>query len=258
MQNSYVGDIGDFGKYALLRAVCGFPETADTSPQLRLGVVWYLHLDETNKRDGNYTGYLTETKARHEAFRACAPDIYDSLRRLVVANNRNIIGIQGSGILPENTAYYDRILSYAVGTHRAKRQTVRTNWLNGALQSTEEADVVFVDPDNGISETVDPLRKNGPKFAFMDDLLRFVDRGQSLVIYHHLGRRGTAVQQIKTLATRLQVNLGLPCLPRSLWYHRGTARVYFIAANEHHAHTLDNRMESFLDGPWGDHFDLVE
>ena len=38
MQDRYVGDIGDFGKYGLLRALCG--------RDLYLGVVWYLIPDE--------------------------------------------------------------------------------------------------------------------------------------------------------------------------------------------------------------------
>ena len=39
---------------------------------------------------------------------------------------------------------------------------------------------------------------------FMEDLNRFYKRGQSLVIYHHMGRQGTATEQIKGLAKRLQ------------------------------------------------------
>lgn len=35
MQNRYVGDVGDFGKYTLLNALA--------SSGLRLGVVWYLN-----------------------------------------------------------------------------------------------------------------------------------------------------------------------------------------------------------------------
>lgn len=39
MQDRYVGDIGDFGKYGLLRALCAH--------DLSLGVVWYLVPDES-------------------------------------------------------------------------------------------------------------------------------------------------------------------------------------------------------------------
>ena len=51
MQNSYVSDIGDFGKYALLNALAGH--------ELRLGVNWYLNADEKNSPHG--TSRITRT-----------------------------------------------------------------------------------------------------------------------------------------------------------------------------------------------------
>ena len=48
MQDRYVGDVGDFGKYGLLRALCG--------GDLTLGVVWYLYPDEEANNDGDDIG----------------------------------------------------------------------------------------------------------------------------------------------------------------------------------------------------------
>ena len=53
LQNRYTGDIGDFAKYRLLRALAG--EGADS---LRLGVCWYLTLDE--RHTGATWGQLTD------------------------------------------------------------------------------------------------------------------------------------------------------------------------------------------------------
>ena len=55
MQNRYVGDLGDFGKYGLLRALC-VPGDALGGPELSLGIVWYLVPDETRTGDGNFSG----------------------------------------------------------------------------------------------------------------------------------------------------------------------------------------------------------
>ena len=49
MQNRYVGDIGDYLKYALLRAL---------SKDLKLGIAWFLTLDEIHNNDGKHTAYL--------------------------------------------------------------------------------------------------------------------------------------------------------------------------------------------------------
>lgn len=257
MQNRYVGDIGDFGKYGLLRSLCGVSEILNSHHSPRLGVVWYLYPDESHNSDGKYTGYLVRNSYNHARFRDCDPALYDALHQLVSENDRHINSVRDGGILLSDTTYFNHPLSYPSRQPRTARQAARENWVQGALTATAEADVIFVDPDNGLSETVDPLRKNGPKYAFTDDLRQFANRGQSLIIYHHLGRRGTAVQQIKYWAGVLQKTLSLAHLPWSLWYHRGTARAYFIIPQEHHAATLEERLTGFVSGPWGAHFELV-
>ena len=257
MQHRYVGDIGDFGKYGLLRALCRCPEAPLIGHPLRLGIVWYLYPNESHNADGKHIDYLSYTSANHAKFRACDPPLYESLRRLVAANNRHVGGVRESEIFPDDTLYYESSLSYGPRESRLSRQAIRGDWFDRSLQATAGADVLFVDPDNGISETMDPLRKNGPKFVYIDDLCQFAGRGQSLVIYHHLGRRGTATQQIRYWAKVLQSNLGMSHLPCSLWYHRGTARAYFIVAQERHRSVLENRLASFLGRPWSMHFELV-
>jgi hypothetical protein len=56
MQNRYVGDVGDYGKYALLRGLCD----PDARPAVRLGVVWCLFPDETFNNDGKHISYLKD------------------------------------------------------------------------------------------------------------------------------------------------------------------------------------------------------
>ena len=55
MQDRYAGDIGDFGKYGLLRALCGADEHG---PALELGVLWYRVPNEDHKTDGRIIDYL--------------------------------------------------------------------------------------------------------------------------------------------------------------------------------------------------------
>ena len=258
MQNRYVGDIGDFGKFGLLRSLLGYRDTQPVGCSLRLGIVWYLYPDQTHNSDGKYTGYLTNASAKNAALRSCDPELYDSLRRVVIGNNRNVIGIRRSAIFPEDTTYYEKTLSYPRGAAPASRHATRATWFEGAREATAEADVVFVDPDNGISETVHPLQKNGPKFVTLNELRQFTERNQDLVIYHHLGRRGTAAQQIKNVAQSLQLKLNLSRTPWSLWYHRGTARAYFVIPQERHETILKNRLTNFLNGPWSAHFELID
>ena len=258
MQNRYVGDIGDFGKYGLLRSLCRVERTANSDQSLRLGVVWYLYPDESHNSDGKKVGYLASSSGNHSRFRECDSDLYDALHQLVSHDHRHVTAIRDSGILPSDTKYFEQALSYPRSQRRTARQATRDNWLQGALAATADADMIFVDPDNGISETMDPWLKKGPKYVFMDDLQQFAKRGQDLIIYHHLGRHGTAKQQIKYWAGALQRDLSLPRKPWSLWYHRGTARAYFVVSQERHEAILRDRLSSFLNGPWGAHFELVD
>ena len=263
MQDQYVGDIGDFGKYGLLRHLTGMRSDAAPEDALRLGVVWYLFPDGGNN-DGKFTDYLCNPKPRDKSLSKCDTKLYDQLYKIVVEEkNRKVVRVQESGILPENTAYYERCLSYEPGESPSSKKLRREAWLKGALEATKEAALVFVDPDNGIAipdkgeankatgiSKVDPYGNRGPKYVFMEDLDWFYKRGQSLVIYHHMGRQGTAEEQIKRYAKRLQQYLDLPDLPWSLWYHRGTARAYFIVPHKNHGAALENRLKSFLESPW--------
>ena len=263
MQNRYVGDVGDFGKYGLLRCLTGQREAQLPSDPMRLGVVWYLYPDESNG-DGKFTGYLTDTPANHSRFRVCDPDLYDTMRRLVKTGRRNILAVQRNRILRENTLYYEPSLSFPGKMPRSDRKATRASWLEGALGVTADADVIFVDPDNslsdpvnGISASIDPLRKTGPKYVFISDLRRFYERGQSLIVYHHLGRRGTAVEQTVRVAESLKSSLDMADLPQSLLYRRGSARAYFIVPQERHRLILERRVSNLLASPWNSHFDQV-
>ena len=258
MQNRYVGDIGDFGKYGLLRFLSGMRSSQTTDDhRLRLSVVWYLHPDESHNSDGKHVGYLNASSAYQESLRECDPELYDALRKLVHDDARGVTEVRHSSILPDDTAYYERSLSYSRSASRSTRQAIRNRWLRGALENASNAELIFVDPDNGISVTADPLRKNGPKFVYISDLQQFMERNKSLIVYHHLGRRGTATEQIIKVSECLQDQLQLEERPWALRFRRGSARAYFVIPNEPHRVTLVERISHLLDSSWGAHFDLV-
>ena len=70
MQNRYVGDIGDYLKLGILRAL---------SPGFHLGIVWWLLPDEGHNRDGRHISYLN----RPDQWRHFDPDLFDTLRGIV-------------------------------------------------------------------------------------------------------------------------------------------------------------------------------
>ena len=298
MQNRYVGDLGDFGKYGLLRWLClpgrmgvgqtlspslgwnmvldhnsvnaGYegstiplwpPEETAGDQSLTIGVVWYLVPDEDHNRDGKHIDYLDPSAYNQERYRDCDPILYDTLRGIVASNERNVSSIQDCQVLPMDTRFYDAVLTFnrpdGQGLFaREDRIAWRRTWADDGLELTAGCDLVFVDPDNGLEVKVDPYQRRGPKYAFFEDLLPFVQRNQSLVIYHHIGRRGTASHQIRNRLTQINDNLGRAAF--ALLYHRGSARVFFVVPAPQHCINLVSRANMLMLSSWSRHFELFE
>ena len=168
MQNRYTGDVGDFGKYGLLRALAGREDA-----RLRLGVAWWLVADGTRNDDGRYTQYLGP---KHEArFRPCDPALFDSLREIVRAGRRSVAAIAESRALPPGTVFFERVLSYD-GLDPAQRLRARDGWCSGALGATEGCDLVFLDPDNGVAGEAMRRGRSDLKHVFLEGLCQISGR----------------------------------------------------------------------------------
>ena len=127
MQDRYTGDIGDFGKYGLLRSLTS-PETG--SPP-RLGIVWYLTPDENQSPDGQHTGYLHLEERKRQHFTACDEELYLALQGLVDTGNRSVNAVQESGILPSETLYHSETLALNNPKRSRERQSGMLNGKNG-------------------------------------------------------------------------------------------------------------------------------
>ena len=252
MQDRYVGDVGDFGKYGLLRALC---QADGVSGALSLGVVWYLVPDEGHNDDGKHVGYLSSE--RSATYRPCDSELYDRLQRLIDDKSRRVSEIRRREVLPPATTYYEPALSFAE-VPSGQRRALREQWVRDAGQAVDGADVVFVDPDNGLEPKKRRETATGPKHVYYDEIEPYLSRGQSVVVYHHLGRRrGGHEQEIRDRLRALGANLTLPERPFALRYRRGTSRAFFILPASRHAAALKRRGEALLSGPWATlgHFD---
>ena len=259
MQNRYVGDVGDFGKFGLLRGICPSSDGAH-GPHLSLGVVWHLVPDEVHNSDGRFVDYLDLSVWNQVRFRECDPTLYDALRSIVLSGVRNVTSIQGGELLARGARFYDDVLTFedlrgaGVSIRRLRAQR-RTLWLEGALRATEGCDVVFLDPDNGLEVGVGSLQLRGPKYAFFDELLPFVQRDQSLLIYHHIARRGTALDQVTGRMAQIEDRLGRSAF--TLLYHRGSARAFFVVPAQRHWEVVFSRARTFMESRWARHFEIV-
>jgi len=256
MQDRYVGDVGDFGKFGLLRILSGL----ENDRQLKLGVVWYLYPDESHNADGKHISYLQ----RDGGFRCCDEELYDKLRVLLfddlglIAANRKISSVEEAHLLPEGTSYYSVPLAYDVGMSHTAKISKRAEWFAGALAETHSSDLVFLDPDNGIEcSTVTKTKPKGPKYVFWDDLDAWVGRDQSIVVYHHLNRNGSHLQQVEDMRNKMRMRFAKGFDVFAVTYRRGTSRAYFVIAAPLHRELLSQRLEEMCSSPWGQHFSFA-
>ena len=251
VQDRYFGDLGDFGKYGLLRTLAGrYPQ----DDAFRLGIVWYLVKDETHNEDGKHVTYL---HADRNGYRSCDPDLFDALKH-AVPRRRSVALLPELDVLPSNTVYFDTPLDLGRGS-AAERWQARASWVQRALAATAESQMVFLDPDNGIAfDSSKLVAAKGNKFAGLSEMADFHRRGQSVVVYHHTDRSASVPVQAERWTNRVrEAGIGIQDII-ALRYRRGTSRFFFILPAQQHASSLYQRTERFIRSKWGGHFEALD
>ncbi|MDP3000496.1 MAG: hypothetical protein Q8N47_23635 [Bryobacterales bacterium] len=237
MQNRYAGDVGDFGKYGLLRKLCG------ELPLSSLGVVWYLMSDELGP-DGRHIGYLESANA-HE-FQDCDPKLYRALQKVKVC--REVAAIERSGVLGD-AAFFSKPVD--TGNREA--------WLREALNAVAGRDLVFLDPDNGLEVKSTRLNwRRGGKFCGYEEMGKFLSAGASVVLYQHFNRSARAEEQLTRLCRELTGKVAPPLPPFALRFHRGTGRAFLVLPQQRHAKRIQRGIKKLMASPWKRHFTRPE
>lgn len=217
MQDRYVGDIGDFGKYLLLKTLC--------QNKIKLGVNWCF-VDpgytpkEMNKNDGKYIGYLYQKNKNHTFFKQADENLILQLKDIIESNNRTIISIEKSNILPLGTMFVNEEIP--VGTKRF-------NWHAKSLETLKGCDIIFYDPDNGLEiPTCGKLHRDAVKYVYYDEIRDTYSKGKSIIIYQHTNRSKTLKTQINERVLQLK-EIGISENTISVIYSKiGISRFYII------------------------------
>ena len=192
MQNRYVGDIGDYVKYALLRKVTG---------SKRLGVAWYLHPDGGPAGDGQYTTYLK----RPDDWKHLDDQLFLRLEELVNDRSRTVQAVQKSKILGTNTVFSDQPLDVTCIPVK-QRLDWRKKWFAQVKTDLASCDLVFADPDNGLysDKSFRPSQKVNAKRIPLQEAQE-LSEDRAAVIYHHNTRRtGGHLAEIRDWMSKLR------------------------------------------------------
>ena len=238
MKNQYFGDIGDYGKYGLLRYLA--------ERGLSIAVNWYLTPNDASN-DGNIRGYLSKEKDRRYD-----SELYDVLREMCACEEKDVRLFAERGMIP-GAIYYGRVVEPEPDSRLsvAEKCEARACWHRSALEFCAETDLVFMDPDNGLRSGCPSARKDAPKFVYAAEVCDYYDRGQDVVYYCHKGRR-TGEQW-----ERAKHNM-LDCRPEAtlmgVTYHRGTQRSYIFMLHPERKEMYRKLLNGFLGTAWKECF----
>lgn len=254
MQDRYTGDVGDFAKYGLLRQLL---QPLASRQELRLAVLWYLIEDEDINSDGKHVSYL-----RDDRIRACDPTLHDTLRLLVQSGDRNVASLEKSGVLPlDRTVFFSvRLLSLNGRKQRdISAMEVRRRWFSLALAASEAADLVFLDPDNGIEvNSVPSSSLKSAKYVYLDEVAAISDRGQSLLIYQHHNRLAPAEAQVRKALIKLRLAAPQCAGVSAITFRRGSVRSFLLLSSKLHSDILQANVKNLKLSGWRTHFSVTE
>jgi hypothetical protein len=180
VKDQYAGDVNDYLKYALLRALAGaHPGT--------LQVCWMLTASD-GRADGGRLAYLDDP----EGFADLDPQVFQALCAMVRSGRRTVAAVQDAGVLG-GASFHAGLL----GDGPAARERYFAE-LWGALGGE---DLVFFDPDNGLQvASVAHGRRNSCKYLFWEELKHALGQRRSACVYQHFPR----VQRAAYIDARLQ------------------------------------------------------
>jgi hypothetical protein len=168
MKDQYVGDVNDYVKYSVLRAI-------DHAYAPSLLVCWMLTADD-NGSDGLKTSYLS----RPDHYRHVDPALFDALGELVARGNRSTRLIESSGVLP-GARFYPDLLD--------DQTAARDRFMSGLWTAARGHEVVFFDPDNGLDVGSVPAGRAGSRrYVYCSELAPLLDLNAAAVIYQHFPR----------------------------------------------------------------------
>jgi hypothetical protein len=226
VKDQYVGDVNDYLKYSLLRALA-------RAHSGRLQVCW-MRTAPDGRTDGARLGYLAEG----EPARALDPLVFDELTRIITAGKRSVNAVQRTAILP-GAQFHPAPLG--------DQPAARKRHFSKIWRALGPRDLVFFDPDNGLEvASVRAGARNCSKYVFLEELAVALDKQRSVCVYQHFPRVKRA-PFIAGMLARLQDHfpdhrcfaIASPWVVHLICAHPGAALALYEAAEAVAARSAD-------------------
>lgn len=231
MQDRYAGDIGDYGKFAMLRAM--------EAHGLKLGINWYrteTALFEIHE-DGKYRIPVSYEK--------CDPQLATALNSIFdSAEDRSVRKLEQAGLLKCKLFVHDLV---------PRDIQLRTGWHCQALSYLKNCDLVFLDPDNGLNvKSVKAGSQKSPKYVWMKEIVDYVAAGKSVIFYNHRPRKKADTYFAEYFARFAAEPVLSGKMVYALTFPRRSVRDYFIIpATPAHEENICAALHSLEAGEFG-------
>lgn len=171
MRDQYAGDVSDVLKFAFLRTLAGKDRT--------LGIAWYYAPGDDGRSDGRHLEWRNET-----AWRALDEELHTGLATLP---ERSVAALEQAMIWPKGARFHREPMPPRVE---------RSAWGARKRSALDGADIVFLDPDNGIGRETE-------KHATFSEIRLLRKPGRAIVFITFPGRSMTHDGLLRQLHGRL-------------------------------------------------------
>ncbi len=241
MKNQYFGDVGDYGKYGLLR----FFREKDIS----VAINWYLTADDDGN-DGRHISYLEK-----DQYFKYDPKLYVFLKENVITQKKRFVGLIEKSDLIDGAIYYNALIADPKEYVKKEREKIRNQWHEEGLRFCAGKELIFLDPDNGFRTGIPQKIKDQVKYCYANEVFDYYNSGSNVFYYSHKGHRTDKqwhdVKQSMCMATPDAYMFGLT-------FHRGTQRSYIFAIHPNDADHYKVLFDTFLHTNWKDLFTVED
>ena len=190
MKDRFYGDKKDYIKYGLLNVL--------SSQYKTIGINWYLTDDEHgNQQHGKDVRYLEDRNWGHYA-----PEIFSKLKHRVNNDQRAVRFCRLDGVVKVQHEFMEKLPANA---EQREYQKLREVWHAKAIGTLTGCDLVFLDPDIGVTEQLRPGPIRASEYASKSEIYDY--EWCDLLVIQFLQPRGRFDQlranPIKSYAERL-------------------------------------------------------
>lgn len=256
MRHNFVNDIGDYAKYALLRALC-----SDGAMKIRLGVIWYLTVHPEINSDGRRRAHISR-----EGWDGLDFELLGKMRAieasLRIRHDLHISLIEKSDILPDGTVFFSEPLPDITESSLDRRRE-RASWFTRAQEKVSDCELIFLDPDNGLEvRSVGLSSRLAGKYVTVAELASLLSSGAGIIFYQHCDRSPWKIQRAR-ICKQITSGMGGPHVTiRSVLFRAfGSRALFCVSVQERTTELLNQGLRRFEQqiAIWeGSHYFLIE